>query len=225
MVGQTVLVQRILEVFMFRYPALILLASFSVLALGCAEPVVQTASVTVQVDEDADFTAYQTFSVITSDIVDPDDLPELTDDQIAFNDMVNELIVEAMQAEPVCMTFIPPEGVTEENKPDLWAANGLGQTTDGGYYYECQGAWWWGYWGWYWNPCAYWYPVYVEYDVGNLLILAGPPPVADEEPAPVFAGLAQSVAGTGPDVETKVRTAVQQIFAQWPDQRSCPAPQ
>ena len=116
--------------------------------------------------------------------------------------------------------------VTEQMQPDLWAANGLGRTTEGGYYYECCGGYWWGYWGWYWDPCAYWCPQYVEYEVGNLLIPVGRAPAASgEEPVAVFGGLAQSILNTGPDIETKVRQAVQEIFQQWPDKRPCPPSQ
>lgn len=57
--------------------------------------------------------------------------------------------------------------------------------------------------------------------MGSLLIPVGPPPTADEEPEMIFAGLAQSVVGTGPDVEAKVRFAVEEIFKQWPDPRTC----
>lgn len=209
---------------MLRSPASVLAVAVSFLALSCADdPVVQTSSVEVQWDEDQIdvFTAAQTFSVVTEDIVPPDQLPELDEDQIAFNEMVNDLIIEAMQAEPVCLTFIDAEDVTEENQPDLWAANGLSQTTDGGWYYQCVGGWWWGYWGWYWDSCAYWRPTYVEWDVGSLLIPVGPPPADGADPELIFAGLAQSVLGTGPDTETKVREAVRLIFAQWPDARTC----
>ena len=209
---------------MLRSPASLLVVAMSFLVLSCADdPVVQTSSVEVQWDQDRIdvFTAAQTFSVVTSDIVPPDQLPELDEDQIAFNEMVNDLIIEAMQEEPVCLTFIDPEDVTEENQPDLWAANGLSQTTDGGWYYECVGGWWWGYWGWYWDSCAYWRPTYVEWDVGSLLIPVGPPPADPTEPELIFAGLAQSVLGTGPDVDTKVREAVRLIFAEWPDERTC----
>ena len=208
---------------MLRYSPLALLIVLSVLSLSCQDTaVVQTSSLEVRFDETIDFSQFDTFSVLTADIVPPEDLPDLDDEQMAFNDMVNELIIEAMQAEPVCMTLIEPEDVTDENQPDLWAANGLGQSTDGGYYYQCVGGWWWGYWGWYWDACATWYPVYVEYDVGSLLIPVGPPPGQDEEAAPIFAGLAQSVLATGPDVETKVREAVRAIFQQWPVRRPCP---
>lgn len=189
---------------------------------GCNDNTVQTGTVEVNYDENVDFSQFQTFSVVTKDLV---DLPELDPEQEAFNDMVNDLIVQAMQAEPVCMTFIPPEQVTDQDQPDLWAANGLGRSTEGGYYYECCGGWWWGYWGWYWDPCAYWCPSYVEYDVGTLLIPVGRKPMEGQEAVALFAGLAQSILDTGPDVQTKVRQAVQDIFAKWPVKNTCSASQ
>ena len=78
------------------------------------------------------FKTAQTFSVLTADIVPPENLPDLDDEQMAFNTMVNNVIIEAMQAEPVCLGLIPTDEVTDENKPDLWAANGLARTTEGG---------------------------------------------------------------------------------------------
>jgi len=204
--------------------ALVFLGASSLLASSCANDIVQTGTVEVQynLDNIADFQNAQTFSVVTSDIVPPESLPGLGENQRAFTDTVNQLIVEAMQAEPVCLTFIDPDEVTDQNQPDLWAANGVARDTNGGYQYQCVGDWWWGYWGWYWNSCAYWVPTYVEYDVGSLLIPVGLPIVGDPPPDLIFAGLAQSVVGSGGDPETKARQAVQQIFAQWPDPRSCP---
>jgi len=210
---------------MLRYSSLVLLVASSLFVLSCNDTgVVQTGSIEVEWDQDAiaEFRAAQTFSVLTADIVPRENLPDLDDEQMAFNEMVNEIIIEAMQAEPVCLTFIPADEAIGENQPDLWAANGLSRTTEGGYYYECIGGWWWGYWGWYWDSCAYWRPTYVEWDVGSLLIPVGPPPADGEEPEMIFAGLAQSVVETGADAESKVRFAVDAIFAQWPDPRTCP---
>jgi hypothetical protein len=208
---------------MLRYFPFVLLIASSLFGLSCSNTgVVQTGSIQVDWDEDQIdvFEGAQTFSVITANLVDP---PDLDDEQTAFNEMVNEIIIEAMQAEPVCLTLIPPDEAIDENQPDLWAANGLARATEGGYYYECVGGWWWGYWGWYWDSCAYWRPTYVEWDVGSLLVPVGPPPAAGEEPELIFAGLAQSVLGTSSgDVEAKVRFAVDAIFAQWPDPRTCP---
>jgi hypothetical protein len=209
---------------MLRFVPFLLLIASTIVAAGCADnTVVQTGSIDVKVDSDVDFTQFQTFSVVTKDLIDPPpDIPEIGDEQEAFNELVNQLIIDAMQAEPVCLELIPPDQTSPENQPDLWAANGLAQSTDSGYVYECCGGWWWGYWGWYWNPCAYWCPTYVEYEVGSLFVPVGEPPAEGEDPAAVFAGLARSVSGTGPDVETKVRTAINEIFAQWPDKRTCP---
>jgi hypothetical protein len=212
---------RALEVSMPARSRFLLLFVTGLGAAGCGSDSVQTGSVEVKYNQIVDFSQFQTFSVVTKDLV---DFPDLEQDQQAFNNMVNDLIVQAMQAEPVCMTLISPETVTEQNQPDLWAANGLRRSTESGYVYECCGGWWWGYWGWYWDPCAYGCPTYVEYDVGTLLIPVGRPS-AGQEAEVLFAGLAQSILNTGPDVETKVREAVQAIFAQWPVKRTCNASQ
>ena len=209
---------------MLRYSPFVLLIASSLLSLSCADDtVVQTGSIEVQWDRDAIdvFEAAQTFSVITADLVDPP--LDLDENEMAFNEMVNGLVIEAMQKEPVCLTLVPP-GDTAENPPDLWAANGLARTTEGGYYYQCVGGWVWGFFGWYWDSCAYWRPTYVEWDVGSMLIPVLPPPVEGEDPERIFNGLAQSVIGTGQDAEAKVRFAVDAIFQQWPDPRTCTTP-
>lgn len=212
-----------LEVLMRRTVPFIILIASSFLALSCADNnVVQTGEITVRSNPDVDFTQFQTFSVVTSDLVEvPPEAPDF-DEQEAFNDQVNQLIIAAMQAEPVCLEFIDPTTTSEENQPDLWAANGVAQATEGGYYYECCGGWYWGWWGWYWDPCAYWCPNYVEYDVGSLFVPVGLPADATEEAKAVFGGLAQSVINGG-DVDAKIRYAIEEIFKQWPDPRECSA--
>ena len=212
---------------MLRLMPFVALLTSSLLVLSCAsDTVVQTGKIDVRVDESVDFTQFQTFSVVTQDQVDPDqlpdDLPELGDQQEAFNNEVNQMIIDAMRAEPVCLEYIPPDQVQQGQPDHVWAANGLAQSTDGGYVYQCCGGWWWGYWGWYWNPCATWCPIYVEYDVGTLFVPVGLPPVEDEDPAAVFAGLAYAVSAAVAD-EDDVRAAVRAIFQFWPDPRTCPA--
>jgi hypothetical protein len=206
------------------FPFILLFVSV-LAAAGCADDtVVQTGGVEVRTDPTVDFSEFASFSVVTKDLVEtPADLPELGEEQEAFNNFVNGLIIEAMQAPPVCLDFIEPDETSAENSPDLWAANGVGQSTGGGYVYQCCGGWWWGYWGWYWDPCAVWCPTYVEWDTGNLLIPVGLPLVDGEDPRAVFAGIASSIVGTGLDAQTKARQAVEAIFSQWPIQRSeCP---
>ena len=198
--------------------SLLVLASF--LGFGCADDTTQTGEISVRADPDAPFDEYQTFSVLTADQV--PDAPEPGDDEELFNETVNDMIIEAMTNEPVCLTFIPPDEVDEENQPDVFAGNGLARETEDGVFWQCVGGWWWGYWGWYWDPCKWVVPVPVEWDTGTMLIPVGPPPAEGEDPQPVFAGLAQSLLGTGPVDEQKVQEAVNAIFRQWPDQRTCP---
>jgi len=202
-------------------PFLLFIAS-SLFALSCASnTVVQTGEIQVYSDENFDFTTVKTFSVVTQDMVDPP--PDVSDEQRVFNQMVNGLIIKAMQAEPVCLEYIEPDQ-TGENPPDVWAANGLGQSTESGWVYQCCGGWWWGFWGWYWDPCATLCPVYVEHDVGSLLIPVGPPPDSDADPEVVFAGLARTILAAGSD-PSKISAAVEAIFQQWPYKQSpCPAP-
>jgi len=205
------------------FPLVALVAS-SILIVSCQDDVVQTGEITTRTNPDYedDFPTYQTFSVVTADQVDPpDDVPDIGDEQQAFNRRVNQLIIDAMTSEPVCLEYIPPDETSEDNQPDLWAANGLAQDTEGGYVYECCGGYWWGYWGWYWDPCATWCPTYVEYDVGSLFIPVGFPVASNDEPEVVFAGLAQALVD-GQDVESLVQFAVQEIFEEWPEQRTCP---
>jgi hypothetical protein len=205
---------------MQRYSVVLLALGCSLLLLSCGDTVTATGQVIVEFNETVDFTQFETFSVLTRDVV--PEAPEPGEDEQLFNDLVNELIIEAMTSEPVCLQYIPTDEVTEGNQPDLWAGNGLARTTEDGVVWQCVGGWWWGYWGWYWDPCAWLAPVPVEFDIGNLLVPVGPPPPDGEDPRPVFAGLAQSVVGTGPDVRTKAQEAVRSIFEQWPDRRTCP---
>ncbi|MBT8468443.1 MAG: hypothetical protein HKN10_11120 [Myxococcales bacterium] len=201
----------------------VLIAFGSLFVLSCADDTVQTGEITVRADPEAPFETYETFSVLTADqIPNP---PDLEEGEQLFNELVNELIVEAMQNEPVCLTYIPPDEVDETNQPDLFAGNGLAVNTDEGTFWECVGGWWWGYWGWYWDPCKWVVPVPVEWDIGSMLIPVGPPPAVGEDPQPVFAGLARSLVGAGPIDEDRVRDAVRVIFAQWPEPRTCGAPQ
>ncbi|UCH30323.1 MAG: hypothetical protein JSV06_04665 [Myxococcales bacterium] len=201
---------------------LLLLASF--FALSCADDtVVRTGQIIVRFDPEADFEAYETFSVLTEDLVQPDEEP--TEDQQRFNRQVNEWIVDAMQREPVCLEFVDPETVDETNQPDVFAANGLTVETGEGTVWQCIGGWWWGWWGWYWDPCKWIAPVPVEYDVGTMLIPVGPPPAEGEDAQPVFVGLAEALLSAGPVDEDRVREAVDAIFQQWPYKQTCSPPE
>jgi hypothetical protein len=201
-----------------RCSALLFLAACGATLCACGSAV-ETGEIVVNYDHTVDFSQFETFTVLTPELV--PNAPEPGEDEEIFNEMVNDLIIAAMTAPPVCMTFIPPEEVTEANQPDLFAGNGLSRTKDEGVVWQCVGGWWWGVWGWFWDPCAWLAPVPVEFEVGSLLIPVGPRPAEGEEPEPVFTGLGQSVLGRGTSIDVKVRNAVSAIFAQWPVQRSC----
>jgi hypothetical protein len=211
---------------MLRTVPFLLATALGLVALSCNDDVVQTGEITTWTNPlyANEFSTYRTFSVITEAQI-PDEVPDLGEDQDdfeAFNRKVNQLIIEAMQAEPVCLEYVPAEQTSEQEQPDLWAANGLRRSTNGGYVYECCGGWWWGWWGWYWDPCAYWCPTYVQYDVGSLFVPVGLPVASTGDPDVVFGGLAQSVLGTGQQVDDELlRNAIQAIFNDWPDPRQC----
>ena len=206
---------------MLRFSIFVLIAVSSLFVLSCADStVVQTGQIIVDYDETFDFSQLETFSIVTDDLA-PPGTPEPGPDERLFNERVNELIVEAMTSTPVCLELVEPDEITDESK-HVWAANGLARTVGEGTYWQCVGGWFWGWWGWQWDPCAWVRPIPVEFDVGNLLIPVGQPPQEGEDPDPSFVGLAQSVVGNSSELETKARAAVEAIFAQWPDPRTCP---
>lgn len=195
-----------------------LAASCSILLLGCGSAS-QVGEIVVEFDEDVDFSQFQTFTVLTPELVPEADELELEAE--LFNDQVNDLIVEAMTAPPVCMTYIPPEEVTDTNQPDLFAGNGLSRTVNEGTRWQCVGGWWWGVWGWFWDPCRWTTPVTVEFEVGSLYLPVGPRPAEGEDAEPVFKGTARKVLGIRTNLDDKVRTAVRAVFQRWPERRTC----
>ncbi|MGB5812507.1 MAG: DUF4136 domain-containing protein [Polyangiales bacterium] len=197
--------------------------AYAALIPGCGTSG-SSIEIVVDIDEDADFSSFQTFTVLTPELVPEADPP--SDDEDRFNDQVNALIIEAMTAPPVCMTFIPPEEVADGNEPDLFAGNGLARSTEQGTSWRCVGGWWWGVWGWFWDPCLWITPIEIEFDVGSLYLPVGPRPDEGDDPAPVFMGTARKVLETSTNVDEAVRNAVSAIFVQWPESRTCdPAPE
>lgn len=202
---------------MARCVPLVLLFASSVVFLSCANDSVQTERLIVDWDQTVNFTQFQTFSVVTKEAIEnnpdlPDPPPELPDDAKAAIAQINALIVEAMGPTGLGYTYIPPDQVTPENQPDLWAGNIGAVTEEQGIVYDCVGGWWWGYWGWYWDPCAWVVPRTIDFDVGSLLI----PVASSATREPIFWGLAQGIDYVGADNEERIENAVTAIFAQWP---------
>ncbi|MGB5810296.1 MAG: DUF4136 domain-containing protein [Polyangiales bacterium] len=188
--------------------------------VSCNDSGIQTDTVEVTWDRTVDFTQFQTFSVVTQEIIEnnPDfpPPPELPDDAVAAIEQINALIIQAMGPSGLGYTYIPPEQVTQENQPDLWAGNIGAVGEEQGVVWECVGGWWWGYWGWYWDPCAWQYPRNVDLDVGSLLI----PVAATALGEVIFGGLAQGIDYVGADNEERIRNAVAAIFVQWPSEQT-----
>lgn len=202
-----------------RWLSVTALALGSVLALACGGSATRTGEISVEFDENVDFTGFQTFSVLTPELVPEAD--DLATDAKLFNEAVNGLIIDAMTGPPVCMTYIPPDEVIDGTEPDLFAGNGLARTMGQGTRWQCVGGWWWGAWGWFWDPCRWRTPVTVEFEIGSLYLPVGPRPAQGEDPEPIFKGTARTLLDSGTSIDEKVRTAVREIFGQWPVQRSC----
>jgi hypothetical protein len=189
---------------MKRFTSFLFLALFLLIMLGCSDDD-PTGEVNVEWDQQVDFTQFQTFGIVTSAQTGIDGLPNAPEEVIAFNDYVNQQI--RLQFQNL--------GLTESANPDVWVGNLAWVGEQSSIVYECVPGNWWGYWGWYWDYCAWSYPTIVDYEVGSLLITVGQ--AAPEKP--VFIGLAR---GIDPSVDTRDRvdTAVAEIFSQWPSEQT-----
>lgn len=202
-----------------RLAWLVALTSSLLLLPGCGESVRRVGEITVEFDEDVDFSEFTTFTVLTEELVPEAD--ELDTEAKLFNEEVNERIIDAMTAPPVCMTFIEPERVVAGEEPDLFAGNGLAREVREGTQWRCVGGWWWGAWGWFWDPCLWRKPVPVEFEVGSLYLPVGPRPDEDADPEPVFIGIGRRLLERNVDLDTEIDRAVRLVFDQWPVRRSC----
>lgn len=190
---------------MKRFTAFLFLVVFSLIMFGCSDDDSPTGEVDVEWDQQADFTQFQTFGIVTSAQTGIDGLPNAPEEIVAFNDYVNQQIRLQLQN----------LGLTESATPDVWVGNLAWLTEQSSIIYECVPGDWWGYWGWYWDYCDWVYPTIVDYEVGSLLITVGEAATQN----PVFIGLAR---GIEPSVDTRNRvdTAVADIFSQWPSEQT-----
>lgn len=194
----------------------LVVAAFLLVSCGNARTV---GEINVEYDEDVDFSEFQTFTVLTPELVPEADA--LDTDAKLFSEQVNAMIIDAMTAPPVCMTYIPPEEVLQGAEPDLYAGNGVTRETREGTAWECVPGWWWGVWGWFWDPCLWLRPIPIELDVGSLYLPVGPRPEEGDDPEPVFFGTAWKLLSDDSDIDAKLESAVRAIFQQWPVRRSC----
>lgn len=82
----------------------------------------------------------------------------------------------------------------------------------GGYVWSCVPGYWWGYWGWVWDPCAWLEPIYVSYAVGSLVVGTVDPKLQKI----VFGGVAQGTITNEGNPTERIQQDVARIFADYP---------
>jgi hypothetical protein len=189
-----------------------LLYTFLLLTLGSCDCNDDTPDdkVITRVKPGVDFADYETFRIndelkegdLVDAGVDPDNIP----DDIRLNiDTANDQARIELEA----------RGLTEvgdNDDADLVIVS-LGSTEDkGGYYWECVPGYWWGYWGWAWDTCAWLEPVYVNYKIGTMALGLADPSKEDV----VFGGLLQGIADGSNNVEDRIRNGVHTMFKDYP---------
>jgi hypothetical protein len=176
---------------------------------GCEEdePDICDDTVVTRADPSNDFTMYSTFSVVPDSeypLEVPPDLPANTtgDLQAASAAMRRELVALGLTE----VDFVDPPTA------DLLAFNLAASEDEAGIVYECvPGYYWYGWWGYVWDPCAWLQPIPVEYEVATVIV--GLADTVDEQV--VFGGVVQGVLECG-DSRQRLDSGVSRIFDQYP---------
>jgi hypothetical protein len=176
------------------------------MSLGCDDDDPEDV-VTTRSSATADFTSYETFAFPerTETI---EDLDESVPTQVAAN---LELVNDAVRSE---LTALGLEEVDAADDPDLVAFNLAATEETEAISWECVDGYWYGYWTYAWDPCAWLAPIYTEYTSGAVLVA-----LADRQREEVvFGGLIQGVGDDeDPDeVEERVQNGVAAIFNAYP---------
>ena len=152
----------------------------------------------------ADFSAYETYAFLTED-----DLPRgtkpLPDDVKAQLAVVNDAMRSQLNARGL-------REVSSDDMPDLYAFDLASTREESALYWDCVDGWWYGWWIWSWDPCAYLQPVYTEYEVGTVVVGLGDPAIQEV----VFGGVLQGVLTGGGDAEERIQDGVAEIFDDYP---------
>jgi Domain of unknown function (DUF4136) len=169
--------------------------------------------VTARAKPGVDFSEYHTFRIkddVSKDEledagidIDPDKIPE----NVKLNiDIANDQA--RIELETIGLTE-----VDEDEDADLVIFS-MGSTKDqDAIYWECVPGYWWGYWGWVWDNCAWLEPYYVNYTIGSVLLGLGDPEMQDV----VFSGLVQGVEDNSGEAEERIRSGVHEMFKQYPE--------
>jgi len=183
---------------------------------GCAEEDdlddVCEDDIVTRVDEDADFSEYETYAIweIGSGMAGAGggssaDIP----DDVAVNiDTANK--EAARQLRDLGLTQVDPE----QEDPDLWIVSLAATQEETGTYWSCYGGWaWWG-WYYYWDPCAWLVPIEFEYTEGTLLVAT----IDSGSHTAVFGGVVEGILECDDDLETRIESGVEEIFKDYPQE-------
>lgn len=176
------------------------IAAAVLLAGSCADPGYNDYIAT-RVDPAVDFTQYHTFALSTAP------MPPGTPANVAVN-----IATAQQEAREQLLAYGLTEVDGATGNPDLVVFS-LGATQQsGGYVWSCVPGYWWGYWGWVWDPCAWLEPIYVTYATGSLVVGTADPKLKKV----VFGGIAQGeITGTGNPTQ-RIQEDVARIFAAFP---------
>jgi hypothetical protein len=191
-----------------------LLGSFLVLcalaAYACDDDEGPADAVYARAKHGVDFSQYKTFHVdeeLTQD--------DLADAGVDVEDFPDDIKYNIDAANAQARVELQTLGLTEadsESDADLIVATMGSTKSQDAIYWECVPGYWWGYYGWYWDSCAWLDPEYVEFAVGSLVLGLGDPEMKDI----VFGGLLQGVVTGGGDATERIRAGVHEMFLQYP---------
>jgi hypothetical protein len=164
------------------------------------------------VDDDADFSAYQTFAI--RELTDADVGAGGDGGGIPADAKLNlEAANEAAAAELTALGL--DEVDPDQETPDLWVFSATATEVEQGVSWTCVPDYYWTGVEYYFDPCAWMDPLEFQYTVGTLVV-----GVADAETElPVFGGLLQGPADCpAADLESRIEAGVATIFEDYPSQ-------
>lgn len=181
-----------------------LLFAACLLGVACSDDDSETV-VDTRASADTDFTAFETFAFVGANDMAPGDVVDVpsgvsTDLQIV-NDAMREELLELGLRE-----------VSVDDDPDLRAFNLTATDDEEAVSWACVDGYWYGYWAWATDPCAYITPYYTEYTEGAILLGL----LDSEEEEVVFTGLIRGIAEDADDFADRVDDDVDRVFDQYP---------
>ena len=171
-------------------------------ACGDDDEVTCTDTVVTRADPSGNFAKYATFAVAPLEAY-PGSLPA-------------EIQTSLTQANTAAATELTQNGfrqVDASDNPDLYLFS-LSRTTDEtALYWECTGDYYWyGYWGWTWDSCAWLTQMTAEYSIGTIVVGLADPALSKV----VYGGAVQGILACGEDPASRIDRNVQTIMASYP---------